>query len=64
MAEVSATLGTHPRAAYMTPREAEVLSCAARGLTNRQIAEELDISKSTVHCHLKAVKQRLRVRWL
>ncbi len=64
MAKVSATLGTHPRAAFMTPREAEVLACVARGLTNKEIAAELGISESTVHCHLKAVKVRLRVRWL
>lgn len=45
----------------LTPREAEVLSHAARGLSNKQIARELDISDGTVKQHLNAVFQSLAV---
>ncbi len=46
----------------LTLREVEVLRCVARGLTNRQIAEELDISSETVKTHLERIRKRLGVR--
>ncbi len=45
----------------LTPREMEVLCLAATGLTNRQIAEHLVISPSTVNVHLNAVYGKLGV---
>jgi DNA-binding NarL/FixJ family response regulator len=45
----------------LTPRELEVLCLAATGLTNRQIAERLVISPSTVNVHLNAVYGKLGV---
>jgi DNA-binding NarL/FixJ family response regulator len=46
----------------LTPREREVLSLVATGLTNRQIADRLVISPSTVNVHLNAVYGKLGVR--
>ena len=38
-----------------TPREGEVLSLAARGLTNKEIAYRLGISERTVQFHMKSI---------
>jgi DNA-binding NarL/FixJ family response regulator len=45
----------------LTPREMEVLSRLALGETNRQIAEELHISLSTVKRHLERILPKLGV---
>jgi two-component system, NarL family, response regulator LiaR len=45
----------------LTPREMEVLSLLALGETNRQIAEELHISLSTVKRHLERILSKLGV---
>jgi DNA-binding NarL/FixJ family response regulator len=45
----------------LTPREMEVLSHLALGETNRQIAEELHISLSTVKRHLERILSKLGV---
>ena len=39
----------------LTPREAQIVALAARGLTNRQIAERLGISRYTVADRLRFV---------
>jgi DNA-binding NarL/FixJ family response regulator len=36
----------------ITPRQREVLTALAEGMTNRQIADRLVISEATVHSHL------------
>ena len=43
----------------LTRREREVASLVARGLTNRQIAKELVISKYTVDNHLRNILKKL-----
>jgi DNA-binding NarL/FixJ family response regulator len=45
----------------LSQREKEVLELAARGLTNRQIADSLFLAESTVKTHLSAAFKRLGV---
>jgi ATP/maltotriose-dependent transcriptional regulator MalT len=53
-------LGEGP-AGGLSERETEVLVLAARGLSNRRIAEELHISEATVKRHLANVYQKVGV---
>ncbi|HVL99232.1 MAG TPA: response regulator transcription factor [Egibacteraceae bacterium] len=46
----------------LTAREEEVLLTVARGWTNHEIADELQISVSTVKTHLAALMRKLRAR--
>ena len=46
----------------LTPREREVAQLAARGLTNRQIADALVISEKTAANHLQHVLDKLDLR--
>ena len=48
--------------AQLTPREREVLSLMARGLSNADVAVELFISEATVKTHLARVMMNLGVR--
>lgn len=45
----------------LTAREVEILTYAARGLTNKQIGAELFISDRTAQGHLQNIYQKLRV---
>src|SRR5919202_804884 len=45
----------------LTPRETEVLSYLASGKTNRQIAQQLHLSLSTVKRHLERILSKLEV---
>jgi DNA-binding CsgD family transcriptional regulator len=56
-APVAAALG-----AALSARELEVLRLVARGLGNKEIAAELDITTHTVKYHLAAVLEKLGVR--
>ncbi|MDQ0087068.1 DNA-binding NarL/FixJ family response regulator [Paenibacillus anaericanus] len=46
----------------LTPREREILSHVASGLTNKEIGEKLNISEHTVKNHLKNILQKLQVQ--
>jgi RNA polymerase sigma factor (sigma-70 family) len=68
------TLRTHSELLLdsLTPREQEVVRLTLRGLTNRQIADQLVISPETVKTHVRHAleklgmrsKTELRMRWL
>jgi DNA-binding CsgD family transcriptional regulator len=45
----------------LTAREREVASLAARGLTNREIADNLYLSPRTVENHLQRIYDKLGV---
>jgi DNA-binding NarL/FixJ family response regulator len=51
----------HPDLARLTPREREVLAGLGRGLTNRQLAEELYVSEKTVKTHVSSILAKLRL---
>jgi DNA-binding NarL/FixJ family response regulator len=44
---------------HLTERENEILSLLARGLTNRQIANRLDVSLSTANFHVHNILDKL-----
>ncbi len=46
----------------LSPRETEVLKCAARGLNNTEIAGELVIAEATAKTHLSSILAKLEVR--
>jgi DNA-binding NarL/FixJ family response regulator len=50
-----------PSAAWLTPRELEVLGLLARGHTNREIARSLFVSQSTVKKHVRRLMGKLGV---
>jgi DNA-binding NarL/FixJ family response regulator len=49
------------RISRLTKREREIIRVAARGVTNRQIAQQLCISEATVRHHLSAIFDKLGV---
>lgn len=49
------------RLARLSPREAEVARLVARGLPNKRVARELDISERTVHVHRQHVMEKAEV---
>ena len=46
----------------ITPRELEILQLIARGLSNREIAEQLFVSENTVKTHSSRLFDKLSVR--
>lgn len=46
----------------LTPREAEVALALNRGLTNKEVARELDLSPRTVEIHRARIFEKLEVR--
>jgi len=51
----------HPLRTMLTARETEVLERVSHGLTNRQVASELDVSPHVVKFHLASVYRKLSV---
>jgi DNA-binding NarL/FixJ family response regulator len=47
--------------APLTSREIEILDCIARGLANKEIANELSISSQTVKNHITSILSKLQV---
>jgi len=50
-----------PLPAALTPRERMILELVAQGLSNRDMAESLSISRLTVECHTKNIYRKLAV---
>ncbi|MDR6739197.1 DNA-binding NarL/FixJ family response regulator [Herbaspirillum sp. 1173] len=46
----------------LSPRETEIIQLVSRGLTNREIAGVLSLSRFTVECHIRNVYKKLAVR--
>lgn len=45
----------------LSAREQEILEWVSQGMTNREIAEQLFISRYTVECHIKRIYRKLAV---
>src|ERR671925_418074 len=52
---------TTPLFAPLTSREIEILDCIARGLSNKEIANDLSISGQTVKNHITSILSKLQV---
>ncbi len=46
----------------LTPRESEILALLSEGLSNKEIAERVDLSYDTVRAHLRHIYEKLHVR--
>ena len=46
----------------LSPREREVVFLAIRGLANKAIAQQLDVTEGTVKLHLHRVYQKLGIK--
>jgi DNA-binding NarL/FixJ family response regulator len=51
--------GMRRLATILTARETEVLRCAASGLSNQQIAEQLIVREGTVKVHVHNIYRKL-----
>jgi two-component system nitrate/nitrite response regulator NarL len=51
-----------PWLALLTPREIEVLRAATLGLSNKEIARELELAEVTVKLHLSSIFRKIGVR--
>jgi two-component system nitrate/nitrite response regulator NarL len=51
--------GSHLNTRNISPREAEVLGCLAAGLSNKVIAQKLDIAEATIKVHVKAILRKI-----
>jgi DNA-binding NarL/FixJ family response regulator len=50
----------HAEADVLSPRERQILKLVDRGLTYKEIAQELSVSAHTVHTHIKNIYERLQ----
>ncbi|MEV8516810.1 response regulator transcription factor [Dactylosporangium sp. NPDC051484] len=56
------TATLHRDLSTLTPREVEVLTLLARGLSNAELAESLHLSDATVKTHVARILSKLRLR--
>ncbi|CAL60798.1 putative two-component system response regulator LuxR family [Herminiimonas arsenicoxydans] len=50
-----------PNNETLSPRESEILGLVAQGLANREISEQLHLSRYTIECHIKHIYRKLAV---
>ncbi|HEV8355126.1 MAG TPA: tetratricopeptide repeat protein [bacterium] len=62
VAETPAGRATTPQESVLSPREHEVASLVARGLSNREVAATLFLSERTVESHVQHILNKLRFR--
>jgi DNA-binding NarL/FixJ family response regulator len=55
------TIDTGEHYVPLSPREMEILRCVTRGLSNKEIAQELGISHQTVKNHMTSILDKLNV---
>jgi DNA-binding NarL/FixJ family response regulator len=53
---------TGKRQTHLSPREEAVLDCLAKGLTYKQIADQLEISIDTIRTYLRRIYEKLHVQ--
>ncbi|MGP3961273.1 response regulator [Nonomuraea sp. 3N208] len=53
---------THREREGLTPREREVLACIGRGMSNAEIASELDMAEATTKTHVSRVLNKLGLK--
>ncbi len=57
----AAVVASAERASVLSKRERQILGAVGEGLSNREIAERLALSKLTVECHIKNIYKKLAV---
>lgn len=55
------TPAPRPDKEKLTAREREILLCLARGISNKEIARELDLAESTVKIHVQNIFRKLNL---
>lgn len=58
-AKPSPAVAGEPESVVLSAREREILACVARGLSDREIAEQLVLSPHTVHRHVANIRRKL-----
>ncbi|AOZ01610.1 DNA-binding response regulator [Cupriavidus sp. USMAHM13] len=61
LANQAPTASREGGASPLSGREIEILSLVSKGLTNREIADVLSLSKLTVGCHIRNIYKKLAV---
>lgn len=57
-----AAADTHPLAQKLSPREMETLGGLSRGLSNKEIARELDLQEVTIKLHVRTLCRKLEAK--
>ena len=57
----STAVESEPPKEDLTPRELDVLVCIAQGMSNKQIAQQLSVSTTTVRSHVSSMIRKLNV---